>query len=111
MSLETGQSVDPLVSPRPHNENPMDKQFAPKVPVELAEPKDALISQEELAAADGKQQLTWDDYRRGTDLVVTGSDPSKPIYVAIKGVVFDVSRNKAYQQGGSYHGTQRKMGI
>lgn len=84
MSLETGQSVDPLVSPRPHNENPMDKQFAPKVPVELAEPKDDLISQEELAAADG-------------------SDPSKPIYVAIKGVVFDVSRNKAYQQGGSYH--------
>lgn len=33
-----------------------------------------------------------------------GSSPDKPIYVAIKGVVFDVSKNKAYQPGGSYHG-------
>jgi len=76
-------TIDPLSSPMPHNENPMDKQFAPKQHVELDTPKDKLISLEELAAADG-------------------SDPEKPIYVAIKGVVFDVSRNKAYQQGGSY---------
>lgn len=69
----------------PHNENPMDKQFAPKQPVNLDKPKDAIITQEELAAADG-------------------SDPDKPTYVAIKGVVFDVSRNKAYQAGGSYAG-------
>ncbi|KAK5946626.1 hypothetical protein PMZ80_000769 [Knufia obscura] len=61
----------------------MDKQFAPKQPVNLDKPKDAIITQEELAAADG-------------------SDPDKPTYVAIKGVVFDVSRNKAYQAGGSY---------
>jgi len=76
-------SYDPLTSPMPHNENPMDKQFAPKQPVQLEKPKDTLITQEELAAADG-------------------SNPDKPIYVAIKGVVFDVSKNKAYQPGGSY---------
>lgn len=78
--------IDPLTSPMPHNQNPMDKLFAPKQPVQLDKPKDALITKEELAAADG-------------------SDPEKPIYVAIKGVVFDVSRNKAYQPGGSYSGT------
>ena len=33
-----------------------------------------------------------------------GSDPNLPIYVAIKGIVFDVSRNSAYHQGGSYRG-------
>ena len=32
-----------------------------------------------------------------------GSDPSRPIWVAIKGVIFDVSKNKAYQPGGSYN--------
>lgn len=79
-------TVDPLTSPMPHNENPMDKQFAPKQPVQLDKPNlDNLISQEELAAADG-------------------TNPDKPTYVAIKGVVFDVSRNKAYQPGGSYSG-------
>lgn len=36
----------------------------------------------------------------------TGSNPSSyPTYVAIKGVVFDVSHNQAYAPGGSYHGT------
>ena len=47
------QAVDPLASPMPHNENPMDKQFAPKTPVQLDAPKHDLISQEDLAAADG----------------------------------------------------------
>ena len=78
-------TVDPLTSPMPHNENPMDKQFAPKKPVDLSKPKDDLISQDELAACDG-------------------TNPDKPTYVAIKGVVFDVSKNKAYQPGGSYSG-------
>nr|GAT55727.1 cytochrome B5 [Mycena chlorophos] len=33
----------------------------------------------------------------------SGSDPSKPIYISIKGTVFDVSRNTAvYGPGGSY---------
>ncbi|KAK5073907.1 hypothetical protein LTR51_004490 [Lithohypha guttulata] len=63
----------------------MEKQFAPKVPVELNEPKQDLISKEELAKANGTDH------------------PEGKIYVAIKGVVFDVTRNKAYQPGGSYH--------
>ncbi|KIW18882.1 hypothetical protein PV08_03171 [Exophiala spinifera] len=32
-----------------------------------------------------------------------GTDDSKPILVAIKGTVFDVSRNTAYRPGGAYH--------
>jgi len=33
-----------------------------------------------------------------------GSDPSKPIYVSIKGTVFDVTHKKeTYGPGGSYH--------
>lgn len=33
-----------------------------------------------------------------------GSNPSKPIYVAIKGIVFDVSSKRdVYGPGGSYH--------
>lgn len=32
-----------------------------------------------------------------------GNSPGTPIYVAIKGIVFDVSKNKAYQPGGAYH--------
>lgn len=34
----------------------------------------------------------------------TGSDPSKPTLVAIKGTVFDVSGNDAYGPKGQYHG-------
>lgn len=34
----------------------------------------------------------------------TGTDPSRPTLVAIKGVVFDVSRNSAYGASGSYRG-------
>jgi hypothetical protein len=34
----------------------------------------------------------------------TGSDPSRPTLVAIKGVVFDVTRNSAYGQSGQYRG-------
>lgn len=33
-----------------------------------------------------------------------GTDPAKPILVAIKGTVFDVSRNEAYAPNGTYHG-------
>lgn len=46
---------NPLTSPMPHNSNPMEKQFAPKVPVELNEPKQDLISKEELAKANGAE--------------------------------------------------------
>lgn len=33
-----------------------------------------------------------------------GSDPTRPTLVAIKGVVFDVSKNPAYGASGQYHG-------
>ncbi|KAJ4313746.1 hypothetical protein N0V84_009258 [Fusarium piperis] len=61
----------------------MSGKFEPKVPVSLDAPKDDPISQEELAAADGR-------------------DGGK-CYVAIKGKVYDVTGNKAYQPGGSYN--------
>ncbi|KAI5851975.1 cytochrome b5-like heme/steroid binding domain-containing protein [Tricharina praecox] len=62
---------------------PEPKNFDPKTPVSLNPPKDDPISLEELATADG-------------------SDPNK-VWVAIKGVVFDVSGNKSYLPGGSYN--------
>ncbi|KAF5016957.1 hypothetical protein F66182_11199 [Fusarium sp. NRRL 66182] len=61
----------------------MAGKFEPKVPVNLDPPKDDIISQEELAKANG-------------------SDGGK-CYVAIKGKVYDVTGNKAYQPGGSYN--------
>ncbi|KAK0643115.1 cytochrome b5-like heme/steroid binding domain-containing protein [Cercophora newfieldiana] len=61
----------------------MAGKFEPKTPIQLAPPKDDLISLEELARA-------------------TGIDGGK-CYVAIKGIVYDVTGNKAYQPGGSYH--------
>ncbi|CAG8935309.1 unnamed protein product [Penicillium salamii] len=60
-----------------------EKRFAPKVAVQLDPPKDDPISLEELAKCDG-------------------SDPSRPTLVAIKGVVFDVTRNSAYGAQGQY---------
>ncbi|KAJ5907932.1 hypothetical protein N7495_000614 [Penicillium taxi] len=61
------------------------ERFAPKVPVQLDPPKDDLISLEELAKSDG-------------------SDPNRPTLLAIKGVVFDVTRNPAYSATGQYRG-------
>lgn len=61
------------------------KNFAPKQPVQLDPPKDDPITRSELEKHNG-------------------DDPSKPILVAIKGTVFDVSGNKAYNPGGQYHG-------
>ncbi|RPB27911.1 putative progesterone binding protein [Terfezia boudieri ATCC MYA-4762] len=61
------------------------KNFSPAEPVALDPPKDDPITVEELAKADG-------------------SNPTTPIYIAIKGTVFDVSRNRAsYGPGGAYH--------
>ncbi|KAL2863074.1 putative progesterone binding protein [Aspergillus lucknowensis] len=59
-------------------------RFAPKVPVQLDPPKDDLIPVEELAKCNG-------------------TDPNRPTYVAIKGIIFDVSRNSAYGREGQYH--------
>ncbi|KAJ5231462.1 Membrane steroid-binding protein 2 [Penicillium citrinum] len=61
----------------------MGERFAPKVPVQLDPPKDDPISPEELSKCDG-------------------SDSSRPTLVAIKGVVFDVTRNSMYGASGSY---------
>ncbi|KAL2264853.1 hypothetical protein VTJ83DRAFT_7363 [Remersonia thermophila] len=61
----------------------MAGKFEPKVPVQLDPPKDDPISLEELAKANG----------------VDGAK----CYVAIKGIVYDVTGNKAYQPGGPYH--------
>ncbi|KLU86735.1 hypothetical protein MAPG_05746 [Magnaporthiopsis poae ATCC 64411] len=59
-------------------------KFEPKKPVELDPPKlDVKISKDDLANA-------------------AGTDGGK-CYVAIKGLVYDVTGNKAYQPGGAYH--------
>ncbi|KAK0719678.1 putative heme binding protein [Lasiosphaeris hirsuta] len=61
----------------------MGKTFEPKVPVELNPPKEDIISLRELSEAKGEN--------------------GGKCYVAIKGLVYDVTGNKAYQPGGSYH--------
>ncbi|KAL2891846.1 putative steroid-binding protein 3 [Ceratocystis lukuohia] len=67
----------------------MAGKFEPKTPVDLAPPKDDLISLESLAEANA---LT---------AVRLGAEGSK-CYVAIKGIVYDVTGNKSYQPGGAY---------
>ncbi|KIV78605.1 hypothetical protein, variant 1 [Exophiala sideris] len=78
--------ADPT-SPSAYSEN---KRFEPKVKVELAPPKDEEITLEELSQCDG-------------------TNPDKPTYVAIKGTVFDVSKNTAYGEKGSYRGAHRPV--
>lgn len=65
--------------------DPPKKRFAPKEPVNLNPPKTDPISIADLAQCDG-------------------TDTGKPVYVAIKGTVFDVSGNSAYAPKGGYHG-------
>ncbi|TVY83106.1 putative steroid-binding protein [Lachnellula suecica] len=62
----------------------MAGKFEPKTPVVLNPPKDDPISLSTLASCNG----------------VDGAK----CYVAIKGKVFDVTGNKMYVPGGSYHG-------
>ncbi|CAD6499811.1 BgTH12-03918 [Blumeria graminis f. sp. triticale] len=59
----------------------MSGKFEPRTPTTLQPPKDDPITLDELRRADGHNHC----------------------YVAIKGKVFDVSGNKAYLPGGSYH--------
>ncbi|KAH9900142.1 cytochrome b5 [Xylariomycetidae sp. FL2044] len=61
----------------------MAGRFEPKVPVSLEPPKDDPISLEALSQANGTE--------------------GQKAYVAIKGKVYDVTGNPAYQEGGSYH--------
>ncbi|KAK0668995.1 cytochrome b5-like heme/steroid binding domain-containing protein [Cercophora samala] len=62
----------------------MSGKFEPKTPVQLNPPKDDPISLEELAKANGEEE-------------------GGKCYVAIKGLVYDVTGNKAYLPGGAYH--------
>ncbi|KAF2143612.1 uncharacterized protein K452DRAFT_296616 [Aplosporella prunicola CBS 121167] len=64
-----------------HVEEP--KRFEPKQPVQLDPPKDDIISLDYLAKCDG-------------------SNEEYPTLVAIKGTVFDVSKNEAYGPKGQY---------
>lgn len=43
----------PLTTPREYKDNPFEKQYAPKQPVQLEEAKEDLISVEELAKCNG----------------------------------------------------------
>ncbi|RDL37638.1 Cytochrome b5-like Heme binding-containing protein [Venustampulla echinocandica] len=67
----------------------MAGKFEPKTPVTLAPPKSDPISPDFLAKCKGE----------GDGLC----------YVAIKGKVFDVTGNKAYQPGGSYSGKDQPL--
>ncbi len=95
--------ADPT-SPSPYSEN---KRFEPKVKVELNPPKDGLISLEELSLCDGMSLQQRFLPPIGSWLTLgeqKGTHPDKPTWVAIKGTVFDVSKNAAYQEKGQYHG-------
>lgn len=84
---------------------PEPKRFEPRVPVPLDPPKDDPISQEELAKCDGRHPCLDFCFLSLTDLAhLQGTDPNRPTFVAIKGSVFDVSRNPAYGPQGQYHG-------
>lgn len=93
------------------------KRFAPKEPVQLDPPKDDPISKEELARCDGKRvypsrnfplvlhlQCVLNPNILANVCCAAGSDPSRPTLVAIKGIVFDVTRNPAYSASGQYRG-------
>ena len=90
------------MSDRGHVEEP--KNFAPKTPVNLDPPKDDPITYEELSKCDGVFRPYANEHRLTVLNFSTGSDPSKPTLVAIKGTVFDVSGNDAYGPKGQYHG-------
>lgn len=97
----------------------MSERFAPKVPVQLDPPKDDPISLEELAKCDGMHPSPSSRFPDSPRYLLreipniptnkdsssrTGSDPSRPTLVAIKGTVFDVTRNAAYGATGQYRG-------
>ncbi|KAF2268687.1 cytochrome b5 [Lojkania enalia] len=65
-------------------EQPKTGKFRPKQPVDLPPSKDDVITREYLSKCNGENE-------------------GFPTYVAIKGTVFDVSRNEAYAVGKSYH--------
>lgn len=90
---------------------PEPKRFSPKIPVQLDPPKYDPITVEELSKCDGEffalhlQGFVISVRISYTDkLQFPGTDPNRPTLVAIKGIVFDVTRNQAYSPSGQYHG-------
>jgi predicted heme/steroid binding protein len=89
---------------------PEPKRFEPKNPVVLDPPKNDPITLEELSKCDGTWQrfyMTYISFSHNTFNAdfSPGTDPDRPTLVAIKGTVFDVSKNAAYAPSGQYHGT------
>lgn len=97
---------------------PEPKRFEPKEPVQLDPPKDDPYTPEELSKFDGMIYYIFYAFSlrelprvlqghymiNAIFLKYTGTDPSRPAYVAIKGTIFDVSKKDAYAKGGQYHG-------
>lgn len=80
------------------------KEFTPKEPPKLKPPKDDFISVEALSACDGKTLSYILHQPNVSDLKNhSGTSSANPIYVAVKGTVFDVSGNEAYASSGAYH--------
>ncbi|KAM0246269.1 hypothetical protein ACHAQJ_010288 [Trichoderma viride] len=82
----------------------MSGRFEPKVPVQLDPPRSDPISLDDLAKANETDSLdiTCTLGARLTRSSLIGTNGEKS-YVAIKGKIYDVSGNKMYQPGGSYH--------
>ncbi|KAA8649204.1 hypothetical protein EYZ11_003761 [Aspergillus tanneri] len=78
-------------------QDPEQKRFSPKVPVQLDPPKYDPITVEELSKCD--EDLVADFVSPSS----LGTDPNRPTLVAIKGIVFDVTKNSAYSPSGQYH--------
>lgn len=83
----------------------MSGKFEPKGGAkQLDPPKDTPISLAELAAANGTTPPSPPSIFDTRSNSFIGSAGSTKTYVAIKGKVYEVTGNKAYQEGGSYHG-------
>ncbi|KAL2682135.1 putative progesterone binding protein [Phyllosticta citricarpa] len=82
-----------------HAEEP--KRFEPKNPVQLDPPKDDPITPEYLAKCNGKA-YAWSTMITAALMQVAGTNEGFPTLVAIKGTVFDVTKNEAYGPKGQY---------
>ncbi|TRX88059.1 hypothetical protein FHL15_011061 [Xylaria flabelliformis] len=74
----------------------MAGKFQPKVPVNLDPPKDDPITLEDLSQADGTEG-------RKAYVAIKASNHMRYPHIASHGKVYDVTGNKMYQEGGSYH--------
>ncbi|KAK8235958.1 hypothetical protein HDK90DRAFT_260635 [Phyllosticta capitalensis] len=82
-----------------HAEEP--KRFEPKKPVQLDPPKDDPITPEYLAKCNGRSSSSG---RTSVTVLIqfVGTNEGYPTLVAIKGTVFDVTKNEAYGPTGQY---------